>query len=115
MCGKPVTNCCKFVYNALAVPVAVGVIYPVFGILLTPIFKAAAMALNSVSVIGSALCMGAGAIGFERGRQRARAWRRATQPGSRQMETGPAKRSADSSEEPLSPPWGRGGGVWTCR
>ena len=45
-------------YNALAVPVAVGVIYPVFGILLTPIFKAAAMALSSVSVIGNAFRMG---------------------------------------------------------
>jgi Cu+-exporting ATPase len=44
-----------FVYNALGVPVAAGVLYPVFGILLSPIIAAAAMALSSVSVIGNAL------------------------------------------------------------
>ncbi len=44
-----------FVYNALAVPVAAGVLYPVFGILLSPILAAAAMSLSSVSVIGNAL------------------------------------------------------------
>jgi Cu+-exporting ATPase len=44
-----------FVYNALAVPVAAGVLYPVFGILLSPIIAAAAMSLSSVSVIGNAL------------------------------------------------------------
>jgi Cu+-exporting ATPase len=43
-----------FVYNALGVPVAAGVLYPVFGILLSPII-AAAMALFSVSVIGNAI------------------------------------------------------------
>ena len=44
-----------FIYNALGVPVAAGVLYPVFGILLSPIIAAAAMALSSVSVIGNAL------------------------------------------------------------
>ncbi len=44
-----------FVYNALGVPIAAGILYPVFGIMLTPIFAAAAMSLSSVSVIGNAL------------------------------------------------------------
>ncbi len=44
-----------FIYNAAGVPIAAGVLYPVFGILLSPIIAAAAMALPSVSVIGNAL------------------------------------------------------------
>jgi Cu+-exporting ATPase len=44
-----------FVYNAAGVPIAAGVLYPVFGILLSPVVAAAAMALSSVSVIGNAL------------------------------------------------------------
>ena len=44
-----------FLYNALGVPIAAGVLYPVFGILLSPAFAAAAMALSSVSVIANAL------------------------------------------------------------
>ena len=44
-----------FVYNAIGVPVAAGVLYPVAGILLSPVMAAAAMALSSVSVIGNAL------------------------------------------------------------
>ena len=44
-----------FIYNALGVPVAAGVLYPVFGILLSPIIAAAAMTLSSVSVVGNAL------------------------------------------------------------
>ncbi|MHB8845820.1 MAG: heavy metal translocating P-type ATPase [Nitrospirota bacterium] len=44
-----------FVYNALGIPVAAGVLYPFFGILLSPIFAAAAMSFSSVSVIGNAL------------------------------------------------------------
>jgi P-type Cu+ transporter len=44
-----------FIYNAAGVPVAAGVLYPVFGILLSPVIAAAAMALSSVSVIGNAL------------------------------------------------------------
>ena len=44
-----------FIYNAAGVPVAAGVLYPTFGILLSPIIAAAAMALSSVSVIGNAL------------------------------------------------------------
>jgi Cu+-exporting ATPase len=44
-----------FIYNAAGVPVAAGVLYPVFGILLSPVIAAAAMALSSVSVIANAL------------------------------------------------------------
>jgi Cu+-exporting ATPase len=44
-----------FVYNAAGVPVAAGVLYPAFGLLLSPIIAAAAMSLSSVSVIGNAL------------------------------------------------------------
>jgi Cu+-exporting ATPase len=44
-----------FVYNAAGVPVAAGVLYPLFGILLSPVIAAAAMALSSVSVVGNAL------------------------------------------------------------
>jgi Cu+-exporting ATPase len=44
-----------FVYNAAGVPIAAGILYPVFGVLLSPIFAAAAMAFSSVSVIGNAL------------------------------------------------------------
>ena len=44
-----------FVYNAAGVPIAAGVLYPVFGIVLTPVVAAAAMALSSVSVITNAL------------------------------------------------------------
>jgi Cu+-exporting ATPase len=44
-----------FVYNALGVPIAAGALYPVFGLLLSPIFAGAAMALSSVSVVTNAL------------------------------------------------------------
>ena len=44
-----------FVYNALGIPLAAGALYPFFGILLSPIFAAAAMSFSSVSVIGNAL------------------------------------------------------------
>ena len=44
-----------FIYNAAGVPIAAGVLYPLFGVLLSPIIAAAAMALSSVSVIGNAL------------------------------------------------------------
>ena len=43
------------IYNALGVPVAAGVLYPVFGILLSPLVAAAAMSLSSVSVVSNAL------------------------------------------------------------
>lgn len=44
-----------FVYNALGVPLAAGLLYPVFGLLLSPVFAAAAMSLSSFSVIANAL------------------------------------------------------------
>ncbi len=44
-----------FIYNAAGVPIAAGVLYPIFGLLLSPMIAAAAMALSSVSVIGNAL------------------------------------------------------------
>jgi Cu+-exporting ATPase len=44
-----------FAYNAAGVPVAAGVLYPILGVLLTPVVAAAAMALSSVSVVGNAL------------------------------------------------------------
>ena len=44
-----------FIYNAAGVPIAAGLLYPAFGILLSPIIAAAAMALSSVSVVGNAL------------------------------------------------------------
>jgi Cu+-exporting ATPase len=44
-----------FIYNSLGVPLAAGVLYPFFGILLSPIIAGAAMSLSSVSVIANAL------------------------------------------------------------
>lgn len=44
-----------FIYNTLGVPIAAGVLYPFFGILLSPVFAAAAMSFSSVSVVGNAL------------------------------------------------------------
>jgi Cu+-exporting ATPase len=44
-----------FIYNAAGIPIAAGILYPTFGLLLSPIIAAAAMALSSVSVIGNAL------------------------------------------------------------
>ena len=44
-----------FIYNALGVPIAAGILYPVLGLLLSPIIASAAMTFSSVSVIGNAL------------------------------------------------------------
>ena len=44
-----------FGYNTLGIPIAAGLLYPVFGLLLSPALAALAMALSSVSVIGNAL------------------------------------------------------------
>jgi Cu+-exporting ATPase len=44
-----------FAYNAAGIPIAAGLLYPSFGLLLSPIVAAAAMALSSVSVVGNAL------------------------------------------------------------
>jgi Cu+-exporting ATPase len=44
-----------FIYNAAGVPIAAGVLYPILGLLLSPVIAAAAMSLSSVSVIANAL------------------------------------------------------------
>jgi Cu+-exporting ATPase len=44
-----------FIYNSAGVPIAAGVLYPLYGVLLSPVVAAAAMALASVSVVGNAL------------------------------------------------------------
>jgi Cu+-exporting ATPase len=44
-----------FIYNALGVPIAAGVLYPVVGLLLSPMIASAAMSFSSVSVIGNSL------------------------------------------------------------
>ena len=44
-----------FVYNAIGVPVAAGVLYPLLGVLISPIWASAAMTFSSVSVIANAL------------------------------------------------------------
>jgi Cu+-exporting ATPase len=49
-----------FLYNALGVPIAAGVLYPAYGLLLSPMIAALAMSLSSVSVVGNALRLGRG-------------------------------------------------------
>jgi Cu+-exporting ATPase len=44
-----------FVYNSLGIPVAAGALYPIFGVLLSPVIAGAAMSLSSVSMIANAL------------------------------------------------------------
>jgi Cu+-exporting ATPase len=44
-----------FAYNALGIPIAAGLLYPFFGLLLSPVIAGAVMSLSSVSVIGNAL------------------------------------------------------------
>ncbi|MDB6085366.1 MAG: copper-translocating P-type ATPase [Gammaproteobacteria bacterium] len=51
-----------FVYNVLGIPLAAGVLYPAFGLLLSPVIAAAAMSLSSISVIGNALRLRAARI-----------------------------------------------------
>ncbi len=52
-----------FIYNAMGVPVAAGVLYPFFGMLLSPVLAATAMALSSVSVIANSLRLRAARVG----------------------------------------------------
>lgn len=47
--------CFAFVYNAAGIPIAAGILYPTFGLLLSPVIAAAAMVLSSVGVVGDAL------------------------------------------------------------
>ncbi len=47
-----------FAYNTLGIPVAAGVLYPVFGLLMSPMLAGAAMSVSSVSVIANALRLG---------------------------------------------------------
>jgi P-type Cu+ transporter len=51
-----------FAYNVIGIPVAAGMLYPAFGILLSPVVAALAMSLSSVSVIGNALRLRAAAL-----------------------------------------------------
>ena len=46
-----------FFYNIVGIPIAAGVLYPVYGILLQPVFAAVAMSLSSVSVVGNSLLL----------------------------------------------------------
>jgi P-type Cu+ transporter len=46
-----------FAYNTIGIPVAAGVLYPIFGVLLSPVVAAAAMSLSSVTVVTNALRM----------------------------------------------------------
>ena len=46
-----------FIYNIVGIPIAAGVLYPAYGILLQPVFAAAAMSLSSLSVVGNSLLL----------------------------------------------------------
>jgi Cu+-exporting ATPase len=44
-----------FIYNVVSIPVAAGILYPIFGVLISPIWASAAMSLSSLSVVGNSL------------------------------------------------------------
>ena len=46
-----------FFYNVLGIPIAAGLLYPIYGVLLKPVFAALAMSLSSVSVVGNSLLL----------------------------------------------------------
>ena len=52
-----------FIYNVVGIPVAAGVLYPAFGVLLSPVLASAAMAFSSVSVVGNSLRLRTARIG----------------------------------------------------
>jgi Cu+-exporting ATPase len=52
-----------FAYNVISIPIAAGVLYPVFGLLLSPILASAAMAFSSVSVVSNSLRLRQARIG----------------------------------------------------
>jgi Cu+-exporting ATPase len=54
-----------FAYNSIGIPIAAGVLFPFFGILLSPMIAAAAMSFSSVSVIGNALRLRRTEVGTE--------------------------------------------------
>ena len=55
--GKRTIELIDFIYNILGIPIAAGILYPSHGVLLQPVFAAAAMSLSSVFVVGNSLLL----------------------------------------------------------
>ncbi|NNF28402.1 MAG: copper-translocating P-type ATPase, partial [Gemmatimonadetes bacterium] len=94
-----------FVYNVVGIPVAAGVLYPVAGILLSPILASAAMALSSVSVVSNSLRLRSASLALPRasGRRRSSSSRRGGPSGHAAVTADGA--GAGNVEPPLA--WGR--------